>query len=93
VAEAGLITGCGTRKFCATSAVTRQFLAVTLVRALHLPPSATDHFTDDDGIGAEPYLDSVADAGLIDSCGTGRICPTRTVIRGEMARILRRAFT
>jgi lysyl oxidase len=93
VAEAGLITGCGTRKFCATSAVTRQFLAVTLVRALHLPPSATDHFTDDDGIGAEPYLDSVADAGLIDPCGTGRICPTRTVIRGEMARILRRAFT
>lgn len=92
VGAAGLMTGCGTRKFCATSAVTRQFLAVTLARALELPPSDTDHYTDDDGIGAEAALDSVADAGLIDPCAANRICPTRTVDRGEMARILRRAF-
>ena len=93
VAEAGIITGCGARKFCATSAVTRQFLAVTLARALQLPPSSTDHFTDDNGIGAEPSINAVADAGLIDPCATSRFCPTRTVVRGEMARILRRAFT
>jgi hypothetical protein len=93
VAEAGIMTGCGTRKFCATSVVTRQFLAVTLARALQLPSSSTDHYTDDDGIGAEASFNAVADAGLIDPCGTDRICPTRTVIRGEMARILRRAFT
>jgi hypothetical protein len=92
MAEAGIMTGCGSRKFCATSAVTRQFLAVTLARALQLPPSETDHYTDDDGIGAEASFDSVADAGLIDECAEGRICPTRTVVRGEMARILRRAF-
>jgi hypothetical protein len=92
VGAAGIMTGCGPRRFCATAKVTRQFLAVTLARALQLPPSETDHFTDDDGIGAESALNSVADAGLIEPCGTARICPTRIVVRGEMARVLRRAF-
>ena len=92
VAAAGVMTGCGTRRFCGSSRVTRQVLAITLVRALDLPPSTTDHFTDDDGISAEPALNAVADAGLIDACGPDRICPTATVLRGEMARILRRGF-
>jgi len=92
VAAAGVMTGCGTRRFCGTSRLTRQVLAITLARALDLPPSTTDHFTDDDGINAEPALNAVADAGLIDACGPARICPTATVVRGEAARILRRAF-
>jgi hypothetical protein len=92
VAAAGVMRGCGTRRFCGTSRVTRQFLAITLAGALELPASDTDHFTDDDGISAEAALNAVADAGLIDPCGAGRICPTATVLRGEMARILRRAF-
>jgi Lysyl oxidase len=92
VGVAGIMTGCGGGKFCPTSLVTRQFLAVTLSRALELPASETDHFTDDDGIGAEASFNSVADAGLIDPCAENRICPTRTVVRGEIARILRRGF-
>lgn len=92
VAAAGIITGCGTRRFCPTAKVTRQFLAVILARALELPPSTTDHYTDDDGIGSEASINAVADAGLIDRCGVGLFCPTRTVNRGEMARILHRAF-
>ena len=92
VAAAGIMTGCGTRRFCPTAKVTRQFLAAILARALELPPSTTDHYTDDDGIGSEAAFNAVADAGLIDRCGVGLICPTRTVNRGEMARILHRAF-
>jgi hypothetical protein len=92
VGVAGVMTGCGTRRFCPTSRVTRQFLAVTLFRALGLPESETDHFTDDDGSSAEPAINAVADAGLIDACGEARFCPTANVVRGEMARILRRAF-
>ena len=92
VAAAGIMTGCGSRRFCPTALVTRQFLAVILARALGLPPSDTDHYDDDDGIGAEAAIDSVADAGLIDRCGERLFCPTRTVVRGEMARVLRRAF-
>ena len=91
-AAAGIMTGCGTRRFCPTAKVTRQFLAAILVRALDLPRSTTDHYTDDDGIGSEAALNAVADAGLIDRCGVALICPTRTVNRGEMARILHRAF-
>ena len=92
VAAAGIMNGCGTRRFCPTAMVTRQFLAVILAHALELPPSATDHYTDDAGIGAEASINAVADAALIDRCGVGLFCPTRTVNRGEMARILHRAF-
>jgi hypothetical protein len=92
VAAAGVMAGCATRRFCGTSRVTRQSLATILADVLELPPSDTDHFTDDDGIAAETALNAVADAGLIDPCAVGRICPTAIVRRGEMARILRRAF-
>ncbi len=92
VAAAGIVDGCAARRFCATSRVSRALAAVTLSRALELPESTTDHFTDDDGTAAEPAINAVADAGLITRCGGALFCPGTTVIRGQMARFLRRAF-
>jgi hypothetical protein len=92
VARAGLMSGCGVRRFCPTGKVTRALTALTLYRALGLPPSETDHFTDDDGTASEPAINAVADAGFIDPCGDLRFCPTAIVLRGEMSRVLRRAF-
>jgi hypothetical protein len=92
VAAAGLMDGCGTRRFCGASSVTRAVAAVTLARALQLPESTTDHYTDDNGIAAEPAINAVADAGLIPRCGEGLFCPTTTLIRGRMVRYLRSAF-
>jgi hypothetical protein len=92
VAAAGLIDGCGTRRFCGASSVTRAVAAITLARALRLPQSTTDHFTDDDGIAAEPAINAVADAGLIPPCGAGLFCPATTVIRGRMVGYLHAAF-
>ena len=63
VAAAGLIDGCGTRRFCGGSSVTRAVAAVTIARALELPESTTDHYTDDNGSAAEPAINAVADAG------------------------------
>ena len=92
VAAAGLMDGCRTRRFCGSSSVTRAVAAVAIARALELPESTTDHYTDDDGIAAEPEINAVADAGLIPRCGEGLFCPTTTVIRGRMVRYLRSAF-
>lgn len=93
LAAAGLMDGCATRRFCGGSSVTRAVAAVTLARALALPESTTDHYTDDNGTAAEPAINAVADAGLIPPCGAGLFCPTTTVIRGRMVRYLRSAFT
>ena len=92
VGVAGVMPGCGIRRFCPTSKVTRQTAAIVLYRALELPASESDHFTDDDGSSAEPAIDAVVDAGLMAGCADGRFCPTATVNRGEMARILHRGF-
>lgn len=92
VAAAGVMDGCGARRFCGGSRVTRAQTAVTLFRALELPDSETDHFTDDDGTAAEPAINAVADAGLIPRCAEGRFCPSGTVIRGRVVRYLRAGF-
>jgi hypothetical protein len=92
VGAAGLITGCGVRRFCPSVKVSRALAAVTVYRALQLPIGKTDHFTDDAGLGAEPAIDAVADAGLMGPCGVGLFCPRATVLRGQMAQILRAAF-
>lgn len=92
VGAAGIMSGCGVRRFCPTVRVSRALAAVTLARALDLPASSTDHFTDDNGTGSEPYINAVADAGLIPACATGRFCPSSTVLRGPMARYLRSGF-
>lgn len=92
VGAAGLITGCGVRRFCPSVKVSRALAAVTVFRALQLPIGETDHFTDDEGMGAEPAIDAVADAGLMGPCGEGLFCPRATVLRGQMAQILRAAF-
>jgi hypothetical protein len=92
VAAAGLMNGCGTRRFCGATSVTRAVAAVAIARALELPESTTDHYTDDNGSSAEPEINAVADAGLIPRCGEGLFCPSTTVIRGRMVRYLRSAF-
>ncbi len=92
VGLAGVMPGCGVRKFCPSSYVSRQATAITLFRALELPDSENDHFTDDDGSSAEAAINAVVDAGLMGGCSETRFCPTGTITRGAMARILHRAF-
>jgi hypothetical protein len=92
VGLAAVMPGCGVGKFCPSSFISRQATAITLARALELPASETDHFTDDDGSSAEAAINAVVDAGLMAGCTETRFCPTGTITRGEMARILHRAF-
>ena len=92
VYDQGITKGCSAERYCPDDTVTRAQMASFLVRALDLPPTATDYFTDDEGLPAEGDINRVAAAGITSGCATGKYCPTDTVTRGAMASFLARAF-
>jgi hypothetical protein len=92
VAEAGITTGCTATTFCPTANVTRGQMAAFLSRALSLPNTATDYFTDDNGTTFENNINRLAAAGLTTGCTATTFCPTADVTRGQMAAFLHRAF-
>jgi hypothetical protein len=90
--ETGLTEGCAPDLFCTYNPVSREQMAAFLSRALDLPATPNDYFTDDDGTDFEVSINRVAAAGIATGCGAGRFCPTRDVTRGEMAAFLARGF-
>ncbi|HEX7225883.1 MAG TPA: PQQ-dependent sugar dehydrogenase, partial [Candidatus Limnocylindria bacterium] len=94
LADEGITTGCATDPpaFCPTASVTRAQMAAFLARALDLPPSGTDAFTDDNGTTHEAAINAVAAAGIASGCAPGRFCPTAAVTRAQMAAFLARAL-
>lgn len=90
---AGACDGSGHR-FCPGAGVARGEMAAFLRRALDLPATSHDHFTDDAGV-FEADINAVAEAGITDGCNpptNDHFCPGRVVPRGEMATFLARAF-
>jgi hypothetical protein len=67
-------------------------MASFLDRALALPATGTDYFTDDDGTTHEGAINRLAAAGITSGCAAGRFCPTRHVTREQMAAFLHRAL-
>lgn len=67
-------------------------MAAFLDRALHLPPTAIDHFTDDETSSFEASIDRLAASGITKGCTATTFCPKATVTRGQMAAFLRRAL-
>lgn len=92
IAEAGLLRGCGTRRFCPERIVTRGVIATMLSRALDLPPADRDYFDDDDGSPYEPGINAIAASGITRGCGDGGYCPGDAVTNGQTATFLHRAF-
>jgi len=92
VAEAGIFTGCGSGRACPEGLVTRAEMAAFLDRALELPATANDYFTDDESSAHEAEINRLAAAGITSGCGGTHYCPGAAVRRGEMAAFLYRAF-
>jgi hypothetical protein len=88
----GITAGCDLDMFCTGNAVTRIQMAVFLDRAMHLPPTDQDFFTDDDGLTGEDSVNRVAAAGITAGCAAQRYCPKLPVTRAEMAALLARAL-
>jgi uncharacterized repeat protein (TIGR02059 family) len=92
LAAAGITTGCKPTTFCPTASVSRAQMASLLARALALPATTTNYFSDDNGTTHERDINRIAAAGITTGCGPGRYCPSANVTRGQMAAFLHRAF-
>jgi hypothetical protein len=94
---AGITVGCDERgiRFCPNDEITRGEVAVFLARALGLPASSTDHFSDDNGHTFESAINRIADASITLGCNppsNTHFCPNRSLSRAEMATLIVRAF-
>lgn len=92
LAEQDITRGCGAGKYCPNASVSRGQMASFLVRALDLPSTPTDYFTDDNGTTHEVSINRVAAAGITTGCAPNLYCPDDDVSRGQMASFLARAF-
>jgi hypothetical protein len=61
-------------------------------RALDLPSTSTDYFTDDESSLFEGNINRAKAAGIAGGCAPSRFCPSRPVTRGEAAAFLDRAL-
>jgi len=93
----GITAGCGNNNYCPEADVTRDQMAVFLLRAKYgsgfSPPSATGIFGDvPPGHWAAGWIEQLAAEGITAGCGGGNYCPEDTVTRAQMAVFLVRTF-
>ena len=97
LAAEGITSGCGPSLYCPEASVTRDQMAVFLLRAEHgasyTPPPATGVFTDVPTTHwAAPWIEQLAAEGITGGCGVDTYCPSTLVTRAQMAVFLVRAF-
>jgi hypothetical protein len=95
---AGITSGCSASPpmYCPTTAVTRDQMAVFLLKAKHgsgyVPPNATGDFLDvPTNYWAAAWIEQLAAEGITAGCGGGNYCPTTPVTRDQMAVFLLKA--
>lgn len=84
----GITVGCGGGNYCPTASVTREEMAIFLVRAFDHPSTATDYFTDDAGRSGEGSINALREAGITSGCTPTHFCPTARVTPAQMAIFL-----
>ena len=87
----GITLGCDANLFCPQDRVTRAQMASFLARALDLPDSTKDWFTDDSG-PHEDNINRLAESGITLGCDANLFCPQDRVTRAQMASFLARAL-
>ncbi|MDJ0496722.1 MAG: right-handed parallel beta-helix repeat-containing protein, partial [Acidimicrobiia bacterium] len=98
LAEQRITLGCNppvNDLYCPDRAVTREQMATFLARALSLPPSTDEPFTDTGGSVHQANIRALAAAGITRGCNppaNDRFCPAAPVTRGAMAAFLARAL-
>jgi hypothetical protein len=92
VADARITGGCGSDRYCPSHGVTRAQMASFLARALSLPATSRDYFSDDNASMHEDAINRLAASGITGGCAAGRFCPTAPITRGAMAAFLHRAY-
>jgi hypothetical protein len=96
---AGVMAGCGGGQFCPDAAISREQIAVVLLRTADAaadPPACTagrERFADVPA--SSPFcrwIEEMARRRVVSGCGDGRYCPQAPVTRGQLAVFLTQAF-
>jgi hypothetical protein len=99
LASEGITAGCGGGNYCPTTPVTRDQMAVFLLKAKHgstyVPPKAAGIFEDvPPSYWAADWIEQLAKEGVTAGCSTSPMlyCPTTPVTRDQMAVFLVKNF-
>jgi hypothetical protein len=99
IAAEGITKGCNppfNDRFCPDQVLTRGQIAAMMSRALDLPDTAIDFFTDDNGHILEGAVNRMAAAGITKGCNPPTntlFCPNDTVTRAQAAGFFARGFS
>lgn len=97
LAAEGITAGCGGGNFCPDAPVTRDQMAVFLLKSEHgsayMPPACTGVFADVacPSLFAD-WIEQLAAEGITAGCGNGNYCPGDPSTRGQMAVFLTKTF-
>jgi hypothetical protein len=92
-----ITAGCGGGNYCPDANVTRQQMAVFLLKGKHglcyVPPACTPGFFGDVPCPSTyaNWIQALANEGITGGCGGGNYCPTNAVRRDQMAVFLLKA--
>ena len=91
-----ITVGCGTGIYCPLNSVTRQQMAVFLMKSknglCYVPPPCVGTFPDVPcSSNFAPWIEALAASGITGGCGGGNYCPLNPVIRQQMAVFLLKA--
>jgi S-layer homology domain len=94
---AGITGGCAGGNYCPTNPVTRQQMAVFLLKALHgstfVPPPCDGDFLDVPCPSQfADWIEQLAAEGITSGCGNQNYCPGNPVRRDQMAAFLFNTF-
>jgi hypothetical protein len=97
LAAEGITAGCGGGNYCPGTAVTRDQMAVFLLKAKHgssySPPPPSGVFLDvAANHWAAAWIERLAAEGITSGCGGGNYCPGTPVTRDQMAVFLLKTF-
>lgn len=98
LANEGVTGGCANGNYCPEVAVTRDQMAVLLLRSVHgntyQPPAASGTMFGDvaGNYWAAAWIEALATEGITGGCGNGDFCPRTPVNRAQMAVFLTTAF-
>jgi hypothetical protein len=89
LARRGVVSGCATGRYCPGDAVTREQMAVFVLRTLDEdldPPACTTPVFSD--VPADSpfcrWIEELVRRGVVSGCAAGRYCPTQAVSREQM---------
>jgi hypothetical protein len=98
LAGRAVVSGCGGGNYCPGSAVTREQMAVFVLRTLDPalnPPACAPPNLFNDVPETSPFcrwIEELANRGVVTGCGGGNYCPTASVTREQMGVFISATF-